>query len=429
MREAELAGAGLDLWVLGHTHLRYPERPGRASRVFLPGTPEPDGYDCAHAGAAWLLRLGDDGVEAEPLETGAYRFVHEEPTALSAPDLAALAARHAGPDAAREVLKVRLHGRIAREERAVLAETERALRARVLHLDWDDAGVREAIDRAGDRRGVRGGLVPAPAALVAPRRPRGARDRPRDARGGPVVILRRLRVHPFGRFADREVSFGPSLTVVLGPNEAGKSTLLSAVKTALFVPAKLSKPKFQEYLGRFLPVDGGDVVRVEIAFAADGGEYTLARRWGSAAGLGAAAAPRRADRRREGDPGPGGRPPAGLAEDDGVGAHDRAVRAGPHDRHDRRRRDRAGRRLLPAAPGGPGDRRGVGRPRAAPSRGVRGKALPAGGIATAARPSGIAASRTRGRRAWGRCSRRGTRPSACVPSSSRHAPSSATWTR
>ncbi len=97
------------------------------------------------------------------------------------------------------------------------------------------------------------------------------------------MILRRLRVHPFGRFADREVSFGPSLTVVLGPNEAGKSTLLEAVKTAMFVPAKLSKPKFQEYLGRFVPVDGGDVVRAEIGFAADGGEYLLVRRWGTGA--------------------------------------------------------------------------------------------------------------------------------------------------
>ncbi len=95
------------------------------------------------------------------------------------------------------------------------------------------------------------------------------------------MILRRLRVHPFGRFADREVSFAPSLTVVLGPNEAGKSTLLEAVKTALFVPAKLSKPKFQEYLGRFVPVDGGDVVRADIDFSASGGDYTLARCWGA----------------------------------------------------------------------------------------------------------------------------------------------------
>jgi hypothetical protein len=147
MREAELAGAGLDLWVLGHTHLRYPERPGRASRVFLPGTPEPDGYDCAHGGTAWLLRLGDDGVEADPLETGAHRFVHEELASATAANLAALVCRHAGTEAAREVLKVRLSGRIAREERSALAETERTLRGRLLHLDWDDAGVRERIDR------------------------------------------------------------------------------------------------------------------------------------------------------------------------------------------------------------------------------------------------------------------------------------------
>jgi exonuclease SbcC len=98
------------------------------------------------------------------------------------------------------------------------------------------------------------------------------------------VILRRLRVHPFGRFADREVAFAPGLTVILGPNEAGKSTLLEAVKAALFVPAKLSKAKFQEYLGRFVPVDGGDVVRADIVFAADGGEFVLARRWGTDAG-------------------------------------------------------------------------------------------------------------------------------------------------
>jgi DNA repair exonuclease SbcCD nuclease subunit len=147
MREAELAGAGLDLWVLGHTHLRYPERPGRASRVFFPGTPEPDGYDCAHAGTAWLLRLDGDDVAAEPLETGTHRFVHEELASAASADLAALVSRHAGPEAARKVLKVRLSGRIAREDRPALAETERELRARVLHLDWADDGLRERIDR------------------------------------------------------------------------------------------------------------------------------------------------------------------------------------------------------------------------------------------------------------------------------------------
>lgn len=148
MREDELAAAGPDLWVIGHTHLRWPARPGAASRVFIPGTPEPDGYDCDHPGGAWLLRLGDGGVAAEPLETGTYRFVHET---LEGPDeagLAALVARHGGEAAAREVLKVRLSGRVAREERAMIADTERRLRERVLHLDWDDGAVRERLDRA-----------------------------------------------------------------------------------------------------------------------------------------------------------------------------------------------------------------------------------------------------------------------------------------
>jgi DNA repair protein SbcD/Mre11 len=148
MREDELLATGLNLWVVGHTHIRYPERPGRANRVFLPGTPEPDGYDCAHKGGAWLLRLDEGAVAAETVETGAYRFVHDSPDALSVQDLAALAARHAGSEAAREVLKVRLSGRIAPDERALLADTERALRSRVLHLDWDDSGVREKLDRA-----------------------------------------------------------------------------------------------------------------------------------------------------------------------------------------------------------------------------------------------------------------------------------------
>jgi exonuclease SbcD len=160
MREAELAGAGLDLWVIGHTHLRHPERPGRASRVFIPGTPEPDGYDCTHAGTAWLLSLDDGGVAAEPLQTGAYRFVHEEPAAVSAADLAALAARHAGPGAAREVLKVRLSGRMGHGERGLLADTERELRGRMLHLDWDDAGVRERLDRAAVDAAYAAGTVP-----------------------------------------------------------------------------------------------------------------------------------------------------------------------------------------------------------------------------------------------------------------------------
>jgi DNA repair protein SbcC/Rad50 len=95
------------------------------------------------------------------------------------------------------------------------------------------------------------------------------------------VILRRLRVHPFGFFSDRQVSFAPGLNVVLGPNEAGKSTLFSAVKLS-FLRTRLTKPQLQQHVARFLPAAGGDVVRVELEFTAAGGTWLLRRRWGTA---------------------------------------------------------------------------------------------------------------------------------------------------
>ncbi len=93
--------------------------------------------------------------------------------------------------------------------------------------------------------------------------------------------IRRVRLWPFGKFSDHEISFGDGLTVVLGPNEAGKSTLLAAIRAGLFVPSKLTKPNFRTYVERYLPVAGGDVVRVDLAVEAAGGEFVISRRWGA----------------------------------------------------------------------------------------------------------------------------------------------------
>ena len=55
------------------------------------------------------------------------------------------------------------------------------------------------------------------------------------------MIVTRLRVHPFGFFSDREIGFAPGLNVVLGPNEAGKSTIFSAIRSSL-LRTRLKKP-------------------------------------------------------------------------------------------------------------------------------------------------------------------------------------------
>ncbi len=46
--------------------------------------------------------------------------------------------------------------------------------------------------------------------------------------------IERLDVQAFGRVHDRSVDLAPALTVLLGPNEAGKSTLLRAIRAALY---------------------------------------------------------------------------------------------------------------------------------------------------------------------------------------------------
>jgi recombinational DNA repair ATPase RecF len=48
------------------------------------------------------------------------------------------------------------------------------------------------------------------------------------------VILRSLHVAGFGRLQDRAFEFGPGLNVVVGPNEAGKSTLAAALVASLY---------------------------------------------------------------------------------------------------------------------------------------------------------------------------------------------------
>ncbi len=180
MRSTELLSSGLDLWLLGHTHLRYPAKPGAHDRIFFAGTPEPDGFDCSHEGFAWLLELEEGGaVSAREIRTGAYRFAREEVEIGGAADLAAFVRRYAisgssrsslgahgaqgahgasGTHGASEIrgaaekasasnvlLKAVLKGRLPPEEFPELERARERLAEKLMYLDWDSSGVRELI--------------------------------------------------------------------------------------------------------------------------------------------------------------------------------------------------------------------------------------------------------------------------------------------
>jgi len=60
------------------------------------------------------------------------------------------------------------------------------------------------------------------------------------------VILRRLRPRRFLGLPDQWYEFAPGLTVIVGPNEAGKSSLRSAIRAALYGNPATTSSKFRD---------------------------------------------------------------------------------------------------------------------------------------------------------------------------------------
>ncbi len=141
MRRVELESYGLDLWVLGHTH-RPPS--DADARLFIPGTPEPDGFDCERAGSALLLQVEGGRVRAERLGTGTYRF-RRETLEVAGEEPEADFARYFTPEHERTLLRLTLRGSLDAEAlQRVRAQGDR-LRQAVAWLETDDTELRERI--------------------------------------------------------------------------------------------------------------------------------------------------------------------------------------------------------------------------------------------------------------------------------------------
>ena len=91
--------------------------------------------------------------------------------------------------------------------------------------------------------------------------------------------LKSIQLKPFAGILDKKVDFYPGLTVILGPNEVGKSTLLNALKSVLFTEVELTKVRFDKLMKEYMPVKGGDTIRVSLEFQAEGKDYFLEKIW------------------------------------------------------------------------------------------------------------------------------------------------------
>jgi exonuclease SbcC len=95
------------------------------------------------------------------------------------------------------------------------------------------------------------------------------------------VILSTLQVTSFGALTAMGIELKPGLNVILGPNEAGKSTLFRALQHLLLTPVNLNKRSFQELIQPLLPVGGGDTVSCALEFRVGNESYRLEKSWGA----------------------------------------------------------------------------------------------------------------------------------------------------
>jgi DNA repair exonuclease SbcCD nuclease subunit len=129
MTPSLLAGLPPDVWVVGHTHRQHhlPQ-----SRLVVPGTPEPDGFDFSGPGQAALITLEGDRATVDSVKTGQFTFVEAsvrlDPAGELAPQLAA-----AVPDE-QSLVRLSLHGSLNGEQMDRLRSAIVNLESGVLHL-------------------------------------------------------------------------------------------------------------------------------------------------------------------------------------------------------------------------------------------------------------------------------------------------------
>lgn len=142
MTQKELKEAGVDVWLLGHTHITWPEKPDRKDIIFNPGTPEPDGFGCPHEGRVFFLSLDKNKqIRAEIISTGQYRFEQLREQPENAQQVNKLVESITEGDYDHVVLQLTVEGRLDPEGYEIWKDKIAEIRSSVLELRLDDSNL------------------------------------------------------------------------------------------------------------------------------------------------------------------------------------------------------------------------------------------------------------------------------------------------
>jgi len=142
----DLEQSDVDLWLMGHTHITWPEQPDKRDMIFNPGTPEPDGFACTHEGRAFLHTIGNGKkIKTEIISTGTYRFVQMIEQISSTKDVQNLVEQFSEDSWQQAVVELKVTGKLEEEAFEAWQESRSQIRDSVLELRLDDADVRRKV--------------------------------------------------------------------------------------------------------------------------------------------------------------------------------------------------------------------------------------------------------------------------------------------
>jgi len=146
MTRKELKSSSLDLWLLGHTHLPWPENPDKDSRILIPGTPEPDGFDCKHEGSAFIIDMESfSNMKVQKVSTGKYRFFIDQVALNDDKAITSMKQKYTGDEYSNMVLRLILKGRLRKEELDRVEEAINSINDNVLLLQTVKDELHESI--------------------------------------------------------------------------------------------------------------------------------------------------------------------------------------------------------------------------------------------------------------------------------------------
>jgi DNA repair protein SbcC/Rad50 len=95
------------------------------------------------------------------------------------------------------------------------------------------------------------------------------------------MFIRKYSCQRFAGIKDKSIDLKQGLNVLLGPNEAGKSTIVDGIYSTIFKNIRLDKRKDKDFINRYMPYPKGDFIDGLVQIDDKGKQYTIEREWGT----------------------------------------------------------------------------------------------------------------------------------------------------